>query len=115
MVRPRYDIQASGRRMREVRVARGLSAKEVMDYMGFESVQAIYKWESGKCFPQADNLLALAKFYQVNPFELIVEEDLAGSFSFFSFRTAAPQFPRLSVSRLFDFPASQFNHWLNDF
>ena len=35
--------------------------------MQFSSVQAIYKWESGKCFPSADNLLALAELYGVNP------------------------------------------------
>lgn len=46
-----------------------------MEYMGFESTQAVYKWEAGKCYPQADNLLALAKLYQVSPAELLVEED----------------------------------------
>lgn len=69
--RPLYDLEASGRRMRKIRVSRGLSAKDVRDYMGFSSVQAIYKWESGKCFPQADNLLALAKFYDVSPYDLL--------------------------------------------
>jgi len=52
-----------------------------MEYMGFESTQAIYKWEAGKCFPQADNLMALAKYYNVSPFELIVEEDARASSS----------------------------------
>jgi len=30
--------------------------------------------QEGKCFPQADNLVALAMLYQVNPSELLVEE-----------------------------------------
>lgn len=73
MRRPQYDIEASGRKMKESRISRGLTAKDVRDYMGFSSVQSIYKWEAGQCYPQADNLLAMAKLYQVNPFDLIVE------------------------------------------
>ena len=75
MVRPQFDMAASGRRMRNIRRERKISVKQVMDYMGFESTQAVYKWEAGKCYPQADNLLALAKLYQVSPAELLVEED----------------------------------------
>ena len=58
--RPMYDLTASGKRMKNIRISRGFSIKDVRDYMGFSSVQSIYKWESGQCFPQADNLLALA-------------------------------------------------------
>ena len=47
--------------------------------MGFESTQSVYKWENGKCYPQADNLLALAKLYNVSPMELLVEEDSLSS------------------------------------
>lgn len=82
MNRPFYDLEASGRRMRAIRKARKISVKQVVDYMGFESTQAVYKWEAGKCFPQADNLMALARFYNVSPFELIVEEDSELSSSF---------------------------------
>lgn len=82
MERPQFDIVASGRRMREIRKARSISVRQVMEYMGFESTQSVYKWEAGKCYPQADNLLALAKLYCVSPMELLVEEDSLSS-SFF--------------------------------
>ena len=75
MERPRFDIVASGERMREIRRQRNISVKQVMEYMGFESTQAVYKWEAGKCYPQADNLVALAILYNVSPMELLVEED----------------------------------------
>ena len=77
MERPRFDIVASGERMREIRRQRNISVKQVMEYMGFESTQAVYKWEAGKCYPQADNLVALAILYNVSPMELLVEEDLS--------------------------------------
>ena len=81
MERPRFDIVASGERMKEIRKQRNISVKQVMEYMGFESTQAVYKWEAGKCYPQADNLVALAILYNVSPMELLVEEDLASSSS----------------------------------
>ncbi|HUM84889.1 MAG TPA: helix-turn-helix transcriptional regulator [Lachnospiraceae bacterium] len=74
MTKPQYDIEASGKKMKEIRISRGLSARQVMDYMGLTSVQSVYKWEAGKCYPQADNLLAIAKLYGVDPFDLLVEE-----------------------------------------
>ena len=79
MERPRFDIVASGERMREIRRQRNISVKQVMEYMGFESTQAVYKWEAGKCYPQADNLVALAILYNVSPMELLVEEDRVSS------------------------------------
>ena len=81
MERPHFDIVASGARMRAIRQERKISVKQVMEYMGFESTQAVYKWEAGKCFPQADNLIALAILYRVSPMELLVEEDLVTSSS----------------------------------
>lgn len=79
MKRPYFDIVASGQKMRDIRKARKISVKQVMEYMGFESTQAVYKWETGRCYPQADNLLALAKLYNVSPMELLVEEDKLSS------------------------------------
>ena len=81
MERPRFDIVASGERMKEIRKQRNISVKQVMEYMGFESTQAVYKWEAGKCYPQADNVVALAILYNVSPMELLVEEDLVSSSS----------------------------------
>ena len=74
MLRPRYDLTASGEKMKRIRMNKGITVRQVMDYLGLTSMQAIYKWESGNCYPQADNLLALAKLYQVSPFELMAEE-----------------------------------------
>lgn len=79
MERPRFDIVASGLRMKEIRMQRNISVKQVMEYMGFESTQAVYKWEAGRCYPQADNLVALAILYKVSPVELLVEEDMLSS------------------------------------
>mgnify|MGYP002540628108 FL=1 len=57
--------------------------------MGVESAQAVYKWEAGKCYPQADNLVALAILYHVSPMELLVEEDLVSSSTCLGYSIAA--------------------------
>lgn len=81
MERPYFDMVASGARMKKIREERNLSVRDVMEYMGFESTQAIYKWEAGKCYPQADNLIALAMLYNVNAIAFFMEEDEMSSFS----------------------------------
>ena len=43
--------------------------------MGLESVQAIYGWELGYNYPTADNLLALAELYEVNPIEMFAKRN----------------------------------------
>ena len=47
MERPHYNLNASGARMRAIRKQRNISVRQVMEYMGFDSTQAVYKWESG--------------------------------------------------------------------
>lgn len=71
ILRPEYDMIEMGRKMKYYRELRGFTVEDVREYMQFSSVQAVYKWESGKCFPSADNLVALAELYQVNPIDLM--------------------------------------------
>ncbi|MBQ8519078.1 MAG: helix-turn-helix transcriptional regulator [Agathobacter sp.] len=76
--RPEYDMKAMGLKMKYYRRLRNLTVEDVRMYMKFSSVQAIYKWESGKCFPSADNLLALAELYNVNPVDLMPKKRILG-------------------------------------
>lgn len=72
--RPEYDLKRTGEQIRKLRRERKISVVQIREYMKFGSSQAIYKWEKGQCFPQADNLLALAKLFDVNPNEIMVEK-----------------------------------------
>lgn len=72
--RPEYNLSATGKNLRRLRKERRLTVEDVRRYMKFSSVQAVYKWELGHCFPSADNLLALAELYEVSPAELLVKE-----------------------------------------
>jgi len=80
MNRPYFDLVATGKRMRAIRKSRKFTVEQVRDYMEFESVQSIYKWERGECLPQADTLIALSILYHVNPIEFFQEDAEASSY-----------------------------------
>lgn len=58
---PVLDPKAIGGRIRELRKERGLRVEDIRDFMGFESDQAIYKWQRGESLPTLDNMYALSK------------------------------------------------------
>ena len=60
---PSIDMEATGRQIRTLRRARGLRVEDISDYMGFNSPQAVYKWQRGECLPEVENLLALSRLF----------------------------------------------------
>lgn len=89
MNRPYFDPVVTGQRMRNIRKSKKISVEQVRDYMEFESVQSIYKWERGECLPQADTLIALSMLYNVNPIEFFQEDAEASSCVFKEFLLSA--------------------------
>ena len=72
--RKEYDLQVIGRNLRRLREARQLSVRQVSEYLYLGSVQAVYKYERGCGFPQADTLLALMELYGIHDIRQLVEE-----------------------------------------
>lgn len=72
--RPEYDLLKTGEQIRKLRKERNITVEQIRRYLQFGSAQAIYKWENGRCFPQADNLLALARLFNINPTDIMVED-----------------------------------------
>ena len=64
--RPEYDMKVIGGNLRQLRLAKHLTVEEVREYLCLGSVQAVYKYEAGKSYPQADTLLALMELYEAN-------------------------------------------------
>ena len=71
---PTLDVKATGVRIRELRKERHLKVEEIARFMGFESEQAVYKWQRGDSLPTVDNLYALSRL-----FETSVDDILRGS------------------------------------
>ena len=69
---PSIDVEASGKRINEIRKAKNYSVKELQEYFGFAGPQAIYKWLSGQGLPSVDHLLALSYLFHTPMGELLV-------------------------------------------
>ena len=76
--RKEYDLKLIGRNLRRLREANGLSVREVSEHLYLGSVQAVYKYERGCGFPQADTLLALMELYGVHDIRELVGEHKEG-------------------------------------
>lgn len=71
--RREYDAKLIGKNLKRLRKSKHLSVEQVREYLGLGSVQAIYKYEAGRNYPQADLLLALLELYDADYVELICE------------------------------------------
>lgn len=55
------DPVATGRRIQELRKAKGLRVTDISDYMGFFDPQAVYKWLRGESLPTLRNMHQLSQ------------------------------------------------------
>ena len=69
---PAVDMKGTGARINDLRKQAGMSVRDVQDILGLGSVQAIYKWISGKSLPTIDNLVVLSAVWNVSLDDIIV-------------------------------------------
>ena len=69
---PAVDMKGTGARIDTLRKQAGMSVSDVQDILGLGSVQAIYKWISGKSLPTIDNLVVLSVVWNVSLDDIIV-------------------------------------------
>lgn len=66
------DLEQTGKRIKKMCEVRGMCVKNVQELLGLGSLQAIYKWFSGKSLPSIDNLMRLSRMLHVPVDYLIV-------------------------------------------
>ena len=74
---PFVDTVATGRNIDRLRIAAGMSVKDMQMIFGFATPQAIYKWIHGSSMPTIDNLVILAAMFGVTMDEIVVVETIA--------------------------------------
>lgn len=62
---PIIDRKRTGIRLRRIMDERGLSVKDVQQYLELGSVQSVYHWLNGLSMPTIDNLYALSELFQM--------------------------------------------------
>ena len=63
---PMIDKNATGLNLRKIMDQRGMTVKDVQEYLGLASVQSIYHWLNGISMPTIDNLYALSELFGVS-------------------------------------------------
>ena len=90
--RPEYDMKVVGANLRRLREAKHLSVDDVREYLCLGSVQAVYKYEKGKSYPQADTMFALMELYGAGLYDIIKdfteEDDSSSSVRYTGFKCA---------------------------
>lgn len=83
--RTEYDLKVIGRNLRRLRERKHLTVEQVREYLCLGSVQAVYKYEAGVGYPQADTMLALMELYGAGVKEIVnhYEEEQDSSSSFY--------------------------------
>ena len=69
---PRIDMVNTGLNITSLRKERNLSVKDVQAVLGFNTPQAIFKWQRGDCLPSLDNLVILAELFKVSIEDILV-------------------------------------------
>lgn len=69
---PFIDTAATGRNIDRLRIAAGLSVKDMQLIFGFATPQAIYKWIHGTALPAIDNLVILAAILDVTMDDIVM-------------------------------------------
>ncbi len=74
---PFVNPVATGQNINRLRIAAGLSVKDLQMVFGFATPQAIYKWIHGTALPTIDNLVVLASVLGVTMDEIVVVKTYA--------------------------------------
>ena len=82
---PTIDVKATGARIKQLRKERGLTIRDVSEYMGFSTDQAVCKWQRGDCLPSLDNLYALSRLYGTTMEDILVGYDEMSSRFFYTY------------------------------
>ena len=69
---PTIDLAMTGANIVNLRKAAGLTVRDLQVAFGFNSPQAIYKWQNGTALPTVDNLIGLASMLHVRIDDILV-------------------------------------------
>lgn len=69
---PVIDMELTGRNIERLRKENNMTVRDLQECFGFETPQAIYKWQRGVALPTIDNLLYLAMLFGVRIEDILI-------------------------------------------
>ena len=70
---PSIDLTATGIRITQLRRQAGLTVRDLQDIFGFNTPQAIYRWQRGETLPSIDHLYALSAILDASIEQILVQ------------------------------------------
>ena len=70
----RINMTKTGNNISRLRKEKGVTVRQIQETMGFNTPQAIYKWQSGATLPSLENLVVLAELLETTINEIVVVE-----------------------------------------
>lgn len=66
------NMEATGNNIARMRRLKGITIRQIQEEMGFNTPQAIYKWQNGTTLPSLENLVVLAEMFETTISEIVV-------------------------------------------
>ena len=73
---PFVNTAATGQNIDRLRIAAGMTVKDIQNVFGFATPQAIYKWIHGTSMPTIDNLIILAAMLDVTMDDIVIVDTI---------------------------------------
>ena len=70
----RINMTQTGKNISRLRKENGITVKQTQDVRGFNTPQAVYKWQRGETMPSLDNILVLSKLFNKSVEEIVAIE-----------------------------------------
>jgi transcriptional regulator with XRE-family HTH domain len=62
---PVIDMARTGQNLKRIMQARGMTVKDIQEFLELSTAQSIYHWFDGRNLPTIDNLYALSELFQL--------------------------------------------------
>lgn len=69
---PLVDMKRTGQNIKRIMQLRGLTVKDVQNFLELSTPQSIYHWFDGRSLPTIDNLYALSELFQLTVDAILV-------------------------------------------
>lgn len=87
---PRIDMVGTGKNIKRIMKMRGMTVRDIQEYLQLSAPQSIYHWFAGRSLPTVDNLYALSELFCV-PMDALV----CGSREKEFYACTHPAYPRI--------------------
>ena len=71
MIFPMINTVATGQNINRMRIRAGMTVRDMQEVFGFTTPQAIYKWIHGTAMHTFDNMVILARMFDVTVDDII--------------------------------------------